>query len=58
MARRRKVDLVVVTCYNQQEVMERVQVLLSTADDSGQIFEDIAILPYSVQKNIINFLKD
>jgi hypothetical protein len=23
MARRRKVDLVVVTCYNQQEVMER-----------------------------------
>ena len=23
MARRRKVDIVVVTCYNQQEVMER-----------------------------------
>ena len=37
---------------------ERVQVLLSTADDSKPIFEDVSILPYSVQKNIINFIKN
>ena len=36
---------------------ERVQVILSTKDDSGQIFEDISILSYSILKQIINFLK-
>jgi hypothetical protein len=32
-------------------------VLLSTKDDSGQIFEDVSILPYSIQKQLINYIK-
>lgn len=40
------------------EFKERIQVLLSTADDSGQTFEDISILPYSIQKQLINYLKN
>ena len=40
------------------EFKERVQVLLSTADDSGQTFEDISILPYSIQKQLINYINN
>lgn len=40
------------------ELKERVQVLLSTEDDSGQIFEDISILPYHIQKQIVNYIKN
>jgi len=40
------------------EYKERAQVLLSTKDDSGQIFEDVSILPYSLRKQLINYLKN
>lgn len=40
------------------EYNKRVQVLLSTRDDSEQTFEDVSILPYSIQKQLINYLKN
>ena len=48
----------ILAIYVHPEHKEPVQVLLSTKDDYDQIFEDVSALPYSVQKKLINYLKD